>query len=89
LAIEGVREPESWYLVVETGAISNALKEAVSRFAKEWTEEYLEFEGCPAEVRAYWIRFGGVKAANRIHSNLRMIIDVERTKANTECNGQH
>jgi hypothetical protein len=52
--INGVREPEDWYLVIETGEVSNALKEALSKIAKQWTEEYLEFEGCPAEVRAYW-----------------------------------
>jgi hypothetical protein len=81
--IEGVREPENWYLVVETGAISYVLKEALSKIAKEWTEQYLEFEGCPAEVHAYWYEGGGVKAANQIHSYLQMIIDAERTKANT------
>jgi hypothetical protein len=56
-------------------------KEALTKIAKQWTEEYLEFEGCPAEARAYWYDGGGVKAANRIHGYLQMIIDVERTKA--------
>ena len=71
LMFEGVQyPPEMWFLAVKDGAPSDCLKDFVKQLAREWTSEYLEFEGTPTEVRAYWHEWGGVQQARIIHEYL-------------------
>jgi hypothetical protein len=68
---EGVRyPPEMWFLLVKDGNPSDCLIRFVRHLASEWTEEYLEFEGTPTEVRAYWHEWGGEQQAKVIYEYL-------------------
>jgi hypothetical protein len=74
LRYEGVRyPPEIWFLVIKDGSLSDGLTNFVKQLASVWTEEYLEFEGTPTEVRAYWHEWGGPGQAKLIYEYLKIL----------------
>jgi hypothetical protein len=74
LLYEGVRyPPEIWFLVIKDGNPSEGLTNFVKQLAGAWTEEYLEFDGTPTEVRAYWHEWGGAGQAKIIYDYLTIL----------------
>ena len=79
--IKGVVEPEIWKLAVENGDVPDVVKKVLTQIASAWTEEYLEFEGTPTEVSAYWEEWGGPQQARIIYTYLQEIAKADTKHA--------
>jgi recombinational DNA repair ATPase RecF len=55
------------------GEVSDARREALTKLAAEFTEDYYEFEGTPTEVAVYWEESGGVSEARHMHEILQSL----------------
>ena len=62
--------PNGWCLVVEKGQIPARLKVTLHKIAKEWTEEYLEFESTPVKISAFCLS-GGVGLVDKLFLYLK------------------
>jgi hypothetical protein len=63
--------PKGWELLVRKGIMPPALRDALLTIAAEWRDEYLEFEGNPDWISAYWEEHGGKPVADRIAKYLK------------------
>lgn len=67
---EGAQFPNNWLFASPASAPSPPLRRVLDQIAKEWREEYLEFEGNEKEVSAFWEEWGGAEVANKIYQYL-------------------
>lgn len=74
---EGALAP-GWQLVVHRGEVSGALRAELERISKEWTEDYLEFEGDDQGIAAYWNEGRGQTAVWQVHGYLKSIAEAVR-----------
>lgn len=65
--------PPGWQLVVRSGEVSPALREALLRLTQEWTEGFLELEGEPDGFTAYTDDSRGQAGLWQIHGYLKAL----------------
>ncbi len=74
--LAGAPYPNGWTWQSPSGATPPAAVHTVlSAIAKEWQEEYLEFECDGAAVHAFWSEWGGADGAQQIATYLRRIVE--------------
>lgn len=62
-----------WQLVVHGSELSPALQAELARISREWTEDFLEFEGDDQGICAYWQESRGQTAVWQVHGFLKAI----------------
>lgn len=67
---EGAQLPDDYLL---QGEVSDALRQALTKLATEFSEEYFEFEGTPTEVAVYWEEWGRAEQVKEIHRVLESL----------------
>jgi hypothetical protein len=65
--------PPGWQLVVRSGEVSPALRDALLRVTAEWTEGFLEFEGDEEGVVAYVDDKRGQTGLWQVHGFLKAL----------------
>lgn len=72
---EGAQFPNG-YLLTTSGAVTEELRRAVDEVAREYDEEFFEFEATSSEVAVYWEEWGGVQQLDRIQATLEKLSKV-------------
>ena len=67
--------PPGWQLVVRSGEVSPALREALLRVTAEWSEGYLELEGDPEGVVAFVDDSRGQAGLWQVHGFLKALAE--------------
>ena len=67
---EGAQLP-NYYLL--QGEVSDSLRQALTKVAEEFSEDYFEFEGTLTEVAVYWEEWGGASRVQDIHRILQSL----------------
>ena len=71
---DGAQLPNGYLL---QGDISDGLRQALTKLANEFSEEYYEFEGTPTDVSVYWEEYGGAAQVRHIHQVLHSLAGPE------------
>lgn len=74
---EAAPYPSGWQLVLRSGEISPALRDALLKVTSEWREGFLEIEGDPEGVVAYTDDARGQTGLWQIHGFLKAIADAQ------------
>ncbi|HUJ71027.1 MAG TPA: hypothetical protein VLZ30_02205 [Verrucomicrobiae bacterium] len=67
---EGAQLPNGYLL---QGDVSDDLRRALTKLAKEFSEEYFEFEGTATDVSVFWEEWGGKDYVHRLHHILQTL----------------
>jgi hypothetical protein len=67
---EGAQLPNGYRL---QGDVSDDLRRALTKLAKEFSEEYFEFEGTATDVSVFWEEWGGDDRVQRLHQVLQTL----------------
>ena len=73
---EGAQYAHGWLFISAAGRPSVALERELTKIAEEWEDEFLEFEGTPTEVSAFWDEWGSRAIVARIHGYLQALAAV-------------
>lgn len=65
---EGAQLPNGYLL---EGNVSDPLREALTKLAAEFSEDYFEFEGTTTDVAVYWEEWGGASQVRHMHQVLQ------------------
>lgn len=70
---EGAQFPNGFLLVKNEEDVPPDLQRELGNIAREFDEEYFEFEGAPKQVCVYWEEWGGSKQVRRLYDHLQAI----------------
>jgi len=65
-AASGAQYDNGWRFESPEGPPGAFLEDVLTRIARKWSEEYLEFEADSTSVHAYWAEWGGSETAGVI-----------------------